>query len=128
MASQRQTRLLSRSILGPLILIVLGILLLLTNFGYISASVWRTVFGLWPLIIIFAGLELLITGRASWGVFLLAIIVLLVAGALLHVGTNGPSRFSQPFPGNGGSRSLTTTIQPQGDADRAFSLSNPGAG
>lgn len=43
----------------PVLLIVLGILLLLKNFGFIEASLWKSIWKLWPIILILIGLRLL---------------------------------------------------------------------
>jgi hypothetical protein len=71
-----------RGLVGPAVLIALGILLLLTNLGVIPVDIWRLAWRLWPLLLIALGLELLVTGRASWGMFVLALLVVLAVGLL----------------------------------------------
>lgn len=44
----------------PIILIVLGVLLLLKNFGFIDASIWQAIRKLWPLLLIFIGIKILL--------------------------------------------------------------------
>lgn len=43
----------------PIILIILGVLLLLKNFGFIETSVWKTIGKLWPLLLIIIGIRIL---------------------------------------------------------------------
>ncbi|MBI3914858.1 MAG: hypothetical protein HY327_11825 [Chloroflexi bacterium] len=71
------------SLIIPLILITAGVLLLLSNLGYLPLSFWDTAARFWPLIIIMIGVQI-IFGRRSL-VASLAIIALwvgLVGGAL----------------------------------------------
>lgn len=53
-----------RSVIGPLILITIGLLLLLANLGYLPFSLWEMAFRFWPLILIILGLDIII-GRYS---------------------------------------------------------------
>ncbi len=71
------------SLVGPVILIGLGIVFLLNNLGVLSWSVWDVILGLWPVLLIAAGLDLLLGRRSVWGSLLaLAILAAAVAGAL----------------------------------------------
>jgi len=71
------------SLVGPAILIGLGIILLLNNFGTLPWSVWETIFRLWPVLVISVGLDLLIGHRSIWGSLLALVLTLAVfAGAL----------------------------------------------
>jgi hypothetical protein len=71
------------SLVGPVILIGLGIVFLLNNLGYLSWSVWDVIFRLWPVLLIAGGLDILIGRRSAWGALLSLILTLaLVAGAL----------------------------------------------
>src|SRR4030067_1199228 len=45
------------SVIGPLILIVLGVLFLLKNIGALTGDVWDTLISLWPLLFIAFGLD-----------------------------------------------------------------------
>jgi hypothetical protein len=56
-----------RSIFIPLILIIIGVVLLLYNLGFISGDVWDIIFGLWPLLLIALGLDSLIKGEGIVG-------------------------------------------------------------
>ncbi|MBI4289647.1 MAG: hypothetical protein HY671_14620 [Chloroflexi bacterium] len=46
-----------------LVLIAIGAIVLLRNVGHFSEGLWQTVLKLWPLILVFIGLEVLLTGR-----------------------------------------------------------------
>ncbi|MCP4539305.1 MAG: hypothetical protein GY832_19385 [Chloroflexi bacterium] len=76
------------SIVGPVILIGLGVIFLLNNLGILSWSVWDVIFRLWPVLIIAGGLDILIGRRSVWGALLsLVLTVALIAGALWLYGT-----------------------------------------
>ncbi|MFN2224851.1 MAG: LiaI-LiaF-like domain-containing protein, partial [Anaerolineae bacterium] len=54
-------------ILGPVLLIAIGIILLLNTMGILEWSVWWRLIRLWPVLLIAAGLELLLGRRSVWG-------------------------------------------------------------
>jgi hypothetical protein len=56
-----------RSIFIPLILIIIGVVLLLYNLGFISGDIWEVIFSLWPLLLIALGLDSLIKGEGFVG-------------------------------------------------------------
>lgn len=56
MSSRRQ----SRSILWPILLIGGGVLLLLSNIGVVSGLNWAAAWRLWPLLLIFIGLDVIL--------------------------------------------------------------------
>lgn len=65
---------------GGLILIVIGILLLLFNMGYIDFNVFTSFFDLWPLLLIAIGINIIfknnrVISYITWGLFLVIIIV-----------------------------------------------------
>jgi len=74
----------SKSVFGAVILVSLGTILLLNNLNLLPWRVWRTIFRLWPLILVFGGLEMIMGG--SWlnkifmALFGLLIAFLLMAG------------------------------------------------
>ena len=55
------------SLVGPLGLIALGLLFLLTNLGVLSPGVWDTLWRLWPFALIAVGVEVLVGRRTRWG-------------------------------------------------------------
>jgi hypothetical protein len=63
------------SLVGPSILIGIGIILLLENLGYVEWDFWQ-IFRLWPVLLIVWGLEILLQGRLL-GRVLTALIVLI---------------------------------------------------
>lgn len=75
------------NIIGPLILITIGALFLLANFGYISSTFWLTLIQLWPLLLIFAGVEILLS-RSGWGQLLTLLVGLLAMGGILWLALN----------------------------------------
>ena len=71
------------SLIGPVILIGLGIVFLLNNLSILSWSVWEVIFRLWPVLLVAAGLDLLLGRRSIWGSLLaLVLTVAIVAGVL----------------------------------------------
>jgi len=70
-------------LIGPVILIGLGVVFLLNNLGTLSWSVWTVIFRLWPVLLVAAGLDLLLGRRSVWGSLLaLVLTVMIVAGVL----------------------------------------------
>lgn len=115
-----------RPLLVPLTLVLLGLLLLATNLGWISADFWRTVAPFWPLILVLLGVELLVTGRASWGAALLLILVFILASSLAD-GRPFGARFGGPSQPPAGGR-VASIDQPLGGAREAEVILNFGAG
>jgi hypothetical protein len=70
-------------LVGPVILIGLGVVFLLNNLGILSWSMWDVIFRLWPVLLIAAGLDIIIGRRSAWGSLLaLALTLIVLAGAL----------------------------------------------
>lgn len=67
--------------IGALVLIFLGVVFLLNNFGLIPWSSWNFLWKLWPLILIFMGLEV-VFGSSHLGNTLLFVLVL---GILIYI-------------------------------------------
>jgi predicted membrane protein len=80
-------------LVGPLLLIGLGVLFLLENMGLLALSVWDITLRLWPLVLIAWGLELLLGRRSAWGAALALILTLaiLVSGVFMLGDTSPPS-------------------------------------
>jgi hypothetical protein len=55
-----------REIFGPVFWIGLGGVFLLYNFGVVGWEAWNTLFRLWPMLIVTAGLEILLGKRSIW--------------------------------------------------------------
>jgi hypothetical protein len=64
----------------PLVLIGAGVLLLLTNLGYVSWSSWNVLWRLWPLLLIGLGIDALIGRRTMGGMILSGLLILLLLG------------------------------------------------
>lgn len=73
------------SLIGPVVLIGLGIVFLLDNLGVVHWDIWQIVFRLWPVLLIAAGLDLVVGRRSTAGtiVVVLVMIGLIVAGVWL---------------------------------------------
>ncbi len=84
------------SLVGPLILIALGVIFLLTNTGYLSGDTWLVLLRLWPLLLIAIGIDILIGRRSLVGALIaLVIMILLFAGGIwLVTAQNGPGAAS----------------------------------
>jgi hypothetical protein len=78
-------------IVGPVILIALGVVLLLNNLGVLPWDVWGDLWRLWPLALIAVGLDLVI-GRRRPLVSLLLILGVIVVGGLLVAYTGFATR------------------------------------
>lgn len=89
-----------RSLFGPVFLIGLGIYFLLRNLGIVSDLNWGTALQLWPLLLIFLGLNIIVQqARRPFGTILSGLVSLTavaVFGAVLLFGVELPflSRFN----------------------------------
>lgn len=82
-----------RSHFGGIILIFLGLLFLLNNFGIVPWSVWSVLWRAWPVFLIFIGLEA-IFGKTRKGSGLLALILILLLGFILFNSINHREYYS----------------------------------
>jgi hypothetical protein len=108
------------SVVGPAILIGLGVIFLLNNLGVVSWEVWAVIVRLWPVLLIALGLDLLIGRRSAWGGLLALVLILgVLAGALWLFETTAAT-----------GRGVTTEEirQALDDADRAEVVLAPGVG
>lgn len=81
-------------LVGPTILIGIGVILLLNNLGYLNWNFWD-ILNLWPILLVAAGLELLVGRRSALGSLISAVIVLgLIAGGVWFVSTSDFTRMS----------------------------------
>lgn len=72
-----------RSVLFPAILILLGGLALAYNFGLVQPTFWYWLSRLWPIWLIVAGLDIVISRRKRWfGWVMLGLVVTIVSGAI----------------------------------------------
>jgi predicted membrane protein len=63
-------------IVWPSLMIGLGVIFLLNNFGYLVLDVWQVILSLWPVLLIAIGFDILI-GRRSWFLSLVGVVVVL---------------------------------------------------
>jgi hypothetical protein len=74
------------SFFWPLLLIGAGVILLLSNLGYLPWQSWAMLWRLWPLLLVALGVDLLIGRRSMLGAVLSALLILLlIAGVALVV-------------------------------------------
>lgn len=118
-----------RGLAGPIILIALGLLLLLNNLGLLAWSIWEVIFRLWPVLLIIAGLDLILS-RSSIGrpwrllgalVMLLIVLSVVAVSAAFNV-TNVAAGSWGVMPKvtlSGGGMVSQSINQPLGDAQRA---------
>ncbi|MGI9148173.1 MAG: LiaF transmembrane domain-containing protein [Chloroflexota bacterium] len=75
----------------PLVLIFIGCVFLLQNTDHLPPNAWQTLWRLWPVILVLAGMELLLAHRVPWFVLAAVTTLVLAAGAFassLNVGPN----------------------------------------
>lgn len=83
-------------LVGPLLLIGIGVIFLLQRMDLITINFWDSIFRLWPILLIAIGIDLLITRRSIWGslIALILIVAVMVGGVYLlgvQAGTSLPT-------------------------------------
>jgi hypothetical protein len=73
------------SIFWPLVLVGAGVILLLSNLGYLPSQTWNLLWRLWPLLLVALGVDLLIGRRSLVGAIVSALIILLLIGGAAAV-------------------------------------------
>jgi hypothetical protein len=73
------------SLFWPLVLIGAGVVLLLSNLGYLPWQSWNVLWQLWPLVLVALGIDLLIGRRSMAGAIVSALLILLLIGAAVAV-------------------------------------------
>lgn len=105
------------SFVFPLLLIAAGVILLLTNLGYLPRPVWSSLLRLWPVVLIALGLDLLF-GRSMvrWavGVALAALVAIVVLLAVFHPTAAGLWEAVR-VPIGGAARAEITVAAPVGE-------------
>ncbi len=94
----------SPNLVWPLVLIGLGILLLLQNFGLLAPEVWGALVPLWPVLLVVLGLDMLIGRRSWWG----APLVTVCGGLLIAAALTWAALRASTLP-EGGTRALIQT-------------------
>ena len=83
-----------RGLFWPLLLITIGLVFLLVNFGFIPGVTALSLLNLWPLVLILAGVDIAIGRR--WPLAALGIDVAVIAFGLVLLATQ-PAIFGSPF-------------------------------
>lgn len=81
-----------------LLLIGIGIVFFLLNYGFLSWGLWRHVIDLWPLILILAGISLLFNRRISFSVILLIFLLCIVGYSIAIGDKSAPGHINNSFP------------------------------
>jgi hypothetical protein len=76
----RRPRRRPHSVFWPLVLVGAGILLLLSNLGYVPWQSWSVLWRLWPLVLIALGIDVLIGRRSTIGAIVSGLLILLLVG------------------------------------------------
>jgi hypothetical protein len=85
MNDSKHTNWKKRSYFGPILLIIAGLLFLAHNLGFVPGEGWDTIWKLWPVLLVVAGLDDLIRGEGiAWPILLIG------AGAFLLYNYFGP--------------------------------------
>ncbi len=114
-----------RGVFWPLLLIALGLIFLLQNFGFISGVSWLAVASLWPLLLVLIGLDIAFARR--WPLPTLAAEVAVIAAGLALVAYS-PNLAPGIFVfGDGGEGGETDVSAPRGDATAMSLTLNGGA-
>lgn len=73
------------SLFWPIVFIGAGIMLLLSNLGYLRWESWGVLWRLWPLLIIALGIDLLIGQRSVAGAIISAVLIIMLIGGIVLV-------------------------------------------
>lgn len=81
-----------KNLLIGFVLVGIGLLFLLNNFGILGSQVWPLLVKFWPLILVCTGL-LLVDQSGKWGLYLsLALVVAVLVGAVYY--SYAPGQFT----------------------------------
>jgi hypothetical protein len=110
------------SLATPLILVILGLLFLLSNFGMIDQNIWELFWRLWPLWLVAVGIDLLLGRRPAWGTWIgIGFLVLVLGGGYW-------AHNSFLNPANGDTVVSEQWVQPLGTARKALITLRTGVG
>ncbi len=115
-----------RGLFWPLVLITIGLVFLLVNYGLIPGVTALSLLGLWPLLLILVGVDIAIGRR--WPLAALGIDVAVIALGLALLSTQ-PAILGGPFPIFGGSSGGERDVSVERQSATSLSLEiNGGAG
>ena len=84
MSEHRGRRYRGPSLFWPLVLIGVGVIFLLVNFGYLQVeSVWGVLWRFWPALLILAGIDILFGSRSTIGAVISALLGLAVIATII---------------------------------------------
>lgn len=107
-------------LVGPVILIGLGVVFLLNNLGILEWNVWDVLLRTWPLLLIAVGIDLLIVRRTTEAtLFTLVLILVVIAGGVWFVAIRG---------GGSGAPRVETVQHPLPETDQVEIQIKPGVG
>jgi len=114
-----------RGVFWPLLLIALGLVFLLANFGFISGVSWLAIASLWPLLLVLIGLDIAFARRWPLPTLVAEVAVIAAGLALVAYSPNlSPGIFV--FGDRGGAGVADVTV-PRGDATQLSLTLNAGA-
>jgi hypothetical protein len=73
------------SFFWPLVFIGAGVILLLSNLGYLPWQSWNVLWRLWPLLLVALGIDLLIGRRSLVGAIFSVLLILLLIGVVVVI-------------------------------------------
>ena len=116
-------------LVGPILLIGLGLVFLLTNLGMLSTSIWGVLLRIWPVILIAIGVDLLIGRRSLWGRLLALVLILAVLAGGLWIGgvRIGSIQRGQRVEGQAVTQPLGGATRGMGRVDPAIGVVEAGA-
>jgi len=98
-------------IAGPVFMIGLGIVILLTSLGLFGWGIWDIFWRLWPILLVAVGLEIIVGRRKLWVSFLVVFVILGGLGSVLWFSGRGLAR---------GEELMGSSVnQPLGNIDQA---------
>jgi len=84
MGERRSRRSRPPSLFWPLVLIGIGVIFLLVNFGYLQANnVWAVLWRFWPVLLVLVGIDILFGGRSLLGAVFSALLGIAVVAAVI---------------------------------------------
>lgn len=100
------------SVVGPAILIILGLAFLAQNLGFFEYNIWSVLWRLWPVWLIAVGLDIMLGRRTSWGSWVvLGLVFTIIGGAVWFDASFGFGPYTSGEP--------VTVSQPVGNARQA---------
>lgn len=120
--TERMSRRRNPGLIGPIILIGIGLVLLLNNLNVLGWEIWIALLRLWPLILVAIGLDMMVGRQSIWGSLVVAFLFIgMVAFGIYYLGISPTLDSGQPLTTEQVSQSLES-------ATRAQIELNPGVG